>query len=646
MSYFNIPRPEWLRKRLSFLIVIIGICFVVLAARLFYLQGIKGSEYARLAENNCIRLDPINAPRGFIYDRDGVLLVDNLPAFDLCIVLEDAKPFSKVIAKLSKYTGIPIKEIEAKLDAQKDTPPYRTLVIKSNINWDMLTAVETHRYALPGISIRVHPIRKYVYPRSTSHLIGYLGEINAEELKAADTSDYRPGSYIGKFGIEREYEKYLRGFAGGRQIEVNAKGKVVRIRKTVNAYQGDTVYLAIDDRVQKRAELLLEGKAGAAVAIDPQTGEILAMVSAPTFDANQFVKGLSREQWREISANPAMPMENKAVRGLYPPASTFKIVTAIAALEEGVVDEKTTVTCTGAYKFGGRDFRCWKRGGHGTMNVIQALAQSCDVYFYQAGVKLGVDRIAKYSKMLGLGEPTGVGMDNEKSGLVPSSKWKEERFKKPWYPGETLSIAIGQGYNLVTPIQMASLVAAVGNRGILYKPLLLHKIVPANGDSEIVTKPVERRKLKISQKTMDLVHQGLWVVVEGGGTGGRARVRGVSVSGKTGTAQVVSRRLDDIGGHKIPRPHSWFVGYAPSENPQIAVAVIIEHGGDGSAVAAPVAQQMMEVYFTPKIKPTKKTNTSAKEQNTNGTGIGEALPEATSSLISEAVIVSPKPERE
>jgi penicillin-binding protein 2 len=407
---------------------------------------------------------------------------------------------------------------------------------------------------------------------------------------------------VGKTGLERSLERYMRGDRGGRQVEVNAAGQVVRVLKTVDAQPGHNVFLTIDAELQAVAEAQLTGKAGAVVAVDPNTGEVLCMASSPTFDQNIFITGVSQEAWQELAGDPYRPFENKAVQAEYPPASTYKIVTAIAGLEEGIIDENTTFDCPGHLRFGNRTFRCWRRAGHGTVNVYKALAQSCDVFFYHVGIELGIDRLAWYAKACGLGNPTGVGLQSEGRGLVPTAAWKKQRTGVSWQRGETLSVAIGQGYNLTTPIQLAMLTAAVANGGDRLRPTLVKSVKSADGAVVTQAEPKVIGHLPVSAANLEIVKRGLWMVVNHPrGTAYKARIEGVEMCGKTGTAQVVGRKPgvklseEELAEHL--KPHAWFVGYAPAEAPQIAVAVIIENGEHGSSAAAPVVSAVIRHYL-------------------------------------------------
>jgi len=580
----------------------IMVVFVILFARLFYLQLIEGPEFRRLSENNCIRLQSISPPRGLIFDCNGELLVDNRPAFDLYITLKDAAPIKQTIENLSRYTGVSTEILTSKISAAKRTPSYKPILLLQDFGRDVLAAVEVHRYNLPGVTVNIQPRRHYIHRKYAAHLLGYLSEINSEELSSGKYKDCKSGDYIGKFGVEKVFENYLRGEHGGRQVEVNVAGQVIRVLQTVEAKPGCNIYLTIDHQLQEKTETLLNGKAGAAIAMNPANGEILAMVSSPSFDQNDFVNGLSHEAWNALISNPRRPMINKAIQGEYPPASTYKIITAMAALEEGIIDKTTTLYCSGRYKCGDRVFRDWKEQGHGTLNIVDALAQSCDIFFYQIGQKLGVDRLAWYARACGLGDLTGIILDHENRGLVPTAAWKKRRTGVAWQAGETLSVAIGQGYNLVTPLQMLVSISAVANDGNRYRPLIFRKIETQEGELVLHGNSKKVGVLPASGHTLDIIAEGLFKVVNHkNGTGFNARITGIKMSGKTGTAQVVGRVGDEIAGEReFPyhlKPHAWFAAYAPSDDPTIAVVVFVEHGEHGSSVAAPIASEMIKTYL-------------------------------------------------
>ncbi len=596
------PDREWLKKRLMAAVLLVMVAFSLLLVRFVYLQVVEGEEYRRLSENNCIRIKSVPASRGMIYDRNGTLLVDNRPSFDLNIVIKDAHPLLDTLEKLAGFTDLPIDELIQKVESAKTVSIYKPVLLKKNITRDQLAVVEAHEFDLSGVVVDVEPRRNYIYKKSAAHLIGYLGEINEKELKSGRYPDVRAGDSIGRYGAEKSFEHILRGKRGGRQVEVDAKGRLVRVLKTVDSMPGKNICLTIDSTLQQKSEVLLEEKAGAIVAIDPSNGDILVMASAPSFDLNDFIGGISSKKWKALLNNPDHPMSNKAIQGEYPPASTYKMVTAIAALEEGILDRNTTRFCPGHYKYGNRVYRCWKKWGHGKVNVLTAIERSCDVFFYRSGEALGVDTLARYATGCGLGKLTHIDIANERPGLIPTSAWKKRRFGKPWQGGETLSIAIGQGFNLVTPLQMAVFVAAIGNGGTLYRPRILKYTRSYNDKNEIQQTPEILGGLPAGKETLKLIRKGMLDVVGGArGTARRVKIKGIDIAGKTGTAQVFTltkshrdrnKRLD----YNL-RDHAWFVCYAPAENPVIAVSVIIEHGEHGSTTAAPVAIEVVRTWL-------------------------------------------------
>jgi len=602
-TYLKTVDSDWYKQRLSGTLICVFAVFLVLLARLYYLQVVKGAEFRRQSQNNCVRLQSIPPARGLIFDRNGVLMVDNRPSFSVSIVLEDAKNPKEVLLRLAEFLGEEPQPMLSKLDGARGYPSFKPILLKRDLSRDSVAVVEAHKLDLPGIFITIEPMRHYVEGKRASHLIGYLSEISEEQLKSGRFPHNRSGDFIGKFGVEKSCESFFHGEPGTRQVQVNALGQVTRVLETVQTVPGENVYLTLDLELQRKTEEMFAEKVGAAVAMDPSNGHILAMVSSPAFDPNAFVEGMTFEEWNKLAANEFHPMGNKAIQGQYPPGSTYKIVTTIAGLEEGVINEDTKFYCPGYYRCGNRTFRCWKRGGHGSVDIIDALAQSCDVFFFQLGEKLGVDRLARYATSCGLGMSTEIKLDNEAPALVPSSAWKLRKIGVPWQAGETLSVAIGQGFNLVTPIQMVSLVAAVANGGTRYKPLVVGRIRGVDGSLVKVGAAEPVGKLAASDKTLELLRRGLVDAVNRReGTGWIARVRGVEVAGKTGTAQVVSMEKDHEGKplESIPfrlRDHAWFVAFAPAEAPRIAVAVLVEHGGHGSSAAGPIAREMIKTYL-------------------------------------------------
>jgi penicillin-binding protein 2 len=433
-----------------------------------------------------------------------------------------------------------------------------------------------------------------------AHLLGYVGEISQQELGARQ--GYRMGDLIGKGGAERYWENYLRGIDGGQQVEVDAVGRKLRVLSEVEETPGNTLVLTVDRDLQLAAERALEDREGAIVALDTRTGDVLAMVSRPAFDPNIFARGIRAAEWRGLLENRKRPLNSKAVQGTYPPGSTFKMVMAAAALEEGVINPFTTIFCGGGIFFGNRTFRCWRQGGHGNMNVHEALVRSCDVFFYQVGQRLGVDAIAEYAHRFGLGAPTGITLEHESGGIIPSSAWKRQRFGEPWYAGETLSVAIGQGYVTVTPLQMANVMAAIANGGTTYRPQFVKRIESPDGAVVLEQAPVVEHELNFKKSTLLQIRQALSDVVNTSrGTGTKARLATVEVGGKTGTSQVGklgAERTKQGGMARERKDHAWFVAFAPVGNPEIAVAVLAEHAGEhGGTAAAPIARSVLAHYF-------------------------------------------------
>ena len=574
------------------------VLFFLLLSRLWYLQVINADDLINQSENNRLRFVPVAAPRGAILDRNGKVLVSNTPSFSVAVIPQDVKDKEQLIDNLARFLNLDRKEIETKWNKGQGRAKYYPLVVASGITRDQMEFLEENRLALSGVNIEMKPIRAYTNGVLASHLLGYLGEVNEEELGSDRYKEYNAGDYIGKSGVERAWETYLHGTDGGRQIEVDARGRFLRTVAETGSSVGHTVVLTVDLDIQKAAELALGDRAGAAVAMDVNTGEILAFTSSPDFDPALFTGRMPPDIWKQYLEDERHPLENKALKGMYPPGSTFKIITAIAGLEEGLIDEHTTVQCTGSHKFGNSTFRCWERKGHGTVDLKKSLRESCDVYYYKLAERLGVDRIAAYAKRFGLGAPLGIGLENEKGGVIPTEEWKLKRFGKKWYAGETLSVGIGQGYVLSTPVQLASMIATVANEGAIYKPHLVKRVVDSDGKVLQEFSPQIIGKTGLKPETYRLEKQGLFAVVnEPHGTGGMSRLWEVKVAGKTGSSQVV--KLRDSRGD-VPyrfRDHALFVAFAPFDKPEIAVAVVIEHGEHGGSAAAPVTGKILRAYF-------------------------------------------------
>lgn len=574
-------------EKIIFISFIVIAAFLLLAMRLWQLQILQGKEYRKISEANRLRIISIPAPRGIIFDRNGLPLVENSPYFSASIVPNE---FDKDrVVPLSKILNLPAEEIFDKL-SKNDLGTFIPVKLKQRLSFNEIAYIEARRSDFPGLIIETEVGREYIYGDVGSHLIGYLGKLTPSQLKDPAFRDIPPDMFVGQWGVEKLFDSSLRGVPGNRIIEVNALGREIRLIQEKPPVTGQDIALSIDIHMQEAVEKAFGERAGASVALSPDNGEILAIVSKPSFDPNLFTDGISQSEWTNLINNKKNPMLNRAIQSQYPPGSTFKIVTALAGLEEGVITTDTKVECRGVINYGNWHFGCWQKNGHGVVSLHRAIAESCDVFFYETGRRLGIDRIYDYAIKLGLGKKTGIEIGKERAGLIPNSKWKLETKKTAWYPGETLHAAIGQGYVTATPLQMAVMTATAVNGGILYKPILL-KDAP----------PVVQARLQLSHKNLEIIKTGLLGVVEDpGGTGWAARSGMVDIGGKTGTSQVVSIRKSSIYLPEHFRDHAWFVAFAPFEKPEIALSVLVEHGGHGGGAAAPIAKQAIEAYMNSK----------------------------------------------
>lgn len=594
--------PDLTRRFLLLSLVAVAI-FLLLLLRLWYLQVIQAERFQILSERNRIRYMPIAAPRGPIFDRDGQLLVDNRPAFGVSVMRQDIDDRERLLAQLSLLLDVDSETLEARLKAGRRFPFYRPVPMADDVNRDLLERVQENSLDLPGVLVDVHPMRSYPHADVAAHLFGYLGEITERELAQPAGKGYRSGDVIGKSGLELTLEPFLRGIEGQRLVEVDVLGKELRVLKIQDPVPGNKVYLTLRQDVQLAAERALGEHAGAVVAMDVRSGEILAMASRPSFNPALFARGISGSEWLELLQNPRHPLQNKAIKGQYPPASTFKIVTALAALRAGVATPNTRVDCYGSFTLGNRQFRCWKRTGHGVTDLRKAMRESCDVWFYKVGLDLGIDRLAEMAREMGMGEALGFALAGEKEGLMPTRAWKRKRFNAPWYDGETVIAAIGQGYVLSTPLQLAVMTASVANGGQVLRPQVVKRIEGWDGQVLHEAVPEVLKTVDFGAANLAAVQRSLEAAVNDPQATGRAsRLDEFKVAGKTGTAQVVRLRDDDRdrASRVTPyrhRDHALFVAYAPADAPQIAVAVVVEHGQSGGGTAAPVARAVLEAYF-------------------------------------------------
>ncbi len=591
--------PLILRRRLSVALAAGLLGFALLLARLWDLQILHGDEMRTLSENNRIRLHRVQATRGTVVDRSGRVLIDSRPSFDAVLVPEDAHNVELTIENLAQLLHQSSADMRMLLAQTSTRPPFEEITVKRDLSWDEIVALETHQLDLPGVSLQITSRRSYPLGAKLAHLLGYVSEASPQDL-AADPR-YHMGDLVGKVGLEKRWEPYLRGVNGGQQVEVDAVGRKLRVLREVEEAPGNTVKLTVDLDLQEAAAQALGDHDGSIVALDPNSGEILALVNRPSFDPNVFVRGVRSDEWHAFLSDKHHPLNNRAIQGQYPPGSTFKIVVATAALEEGVINPFTHIHCGGGLQFGNHYFRCWKKGGHGSVNLHEALVQSCDVFFYQVAQRLGIDAIARYARAFGLGLPTGIDLEHEKSGTIPDTAWKRQRFKQPWYAGETLSVGIGQGYVTVTPLQMANAISTLA-AGKRYRPHFVKQVETPQGEVIYLQAPEVTATLKVRETTLLQVREGLRDVVNTArGTGKNARLDGIEAAGKTGTSQVVKMGKERVKSAQLPwqlRDHAWFIAYAPVDAPEIAVAALVEHAeGGGGAVAAPIARQVMQKFF-------------------------------------------------
>jgi penicillin-binding protein 2 len=562
----------------------------LLLACFWHLQVLRHRHYRRLAEDNRIRVVPIAAPRGPLLDRHGRPLVENRPSFNLLLSSEQSQDLDDSVARLAQALGLGEAAIRERL-ARRRTP-YDPVLVKADASLEEVAVLEARRFELPEASVQVVPVRSYPLAAAAAHALGRVGEVTQRQLDSPAFADLKAGDLVGQAGLEAQYNRALMGRDGFRRVIVTSRGREMDEAERLPPTDGPSLTLTLDADLQRAMERAFQGRAGAAVALDPQTGEVLALTSSPAYDPNQFTMGIEPARWNELSRDPETPLMNRVIQGQYAPGSLFKIVMALAALGEGVVTPERSFYCPGYLTIYDNLFRCNKADGHGMVNLRRALAHSCNVYFYQVGVLLEIDRIARWAKRLGLGAPSGVDLPHEAAGLVPSPEWKQRTQRLPWYAGETVSVAIGQGQLMITPLQAARMVAAVANGGKLVRP----RLVKALGGQRVVAAPPE--DLGLSPERLAVVRAGLCAVVNEHGTGWRARMDSVAVCGKTGSAQVVSHaRLARAGAAPNWQPHGWFVAYAPAEQARIALAVIVEHGGSGGEAAAPVAREILAEFF-------------------------------------------------
>ncbi len=603
------------KERGTLISYIITAAFGLVLSRLWYLQVYKGETLHNYSIQNRLRKEVVWAPRGLIYSRDDQLLVDNIPRFDAILTPQFLMDKEATVTKLGKFLNMDIETINAALKKNSNQAKYRPIIIKKNITFDELAKIETQNADLPGVSVDTFISREYRDKEVGAHLLGYISEISQiqlPKLRDRDRVDYRLGDFIGQFGIEEQLDRYLRGENGHEFVEVDARGRRKRYINTDNLFKGIedekplsgmNVKLTIDRDMQIAAYNALEDKVGGVIAMDIDSGEVLTMVSRPSFDPSQFSRGLTPEYWRSLVTNKNHPLRDRNIQEHFSPGSTFKVITGISAFEKGEIDEHTEVNCTGSFRLGRKVYHCWKKGGHGPTNLVKAIRESCNVYFWRAANRIDIDDIAHYAKGFGLGSRTGISLPREVLGFIPTKDWKKKRFGQEWQAGETLSCAIGQSYVLASTIQLATAYGAIANGGKIYRPYVVKDIYDTSGELVKTFTPELISKIELKNpKTLKFVREGLFQVVNNPkGTGWYKRGQGIMMAGKTGTSQVKSSSADKIYTKcetmdYESRHHGLFVAYAPADNPKIVAAAIFEHGCHGSS-AAPVVEAVITQYM-------------------------------------------------
>ena len=600
MAEFTAPVEDRRSVTIRLVVLQVGcaVVFTMLAFSFWYLQVVQNEKFEQLAENNHQRTIALRAPRGVMLDRDGQVLVENRSSFTISIVREQTKDMDRTIRALSEVAGLDPKYVQDVVNRHRREPTYRPIVVVDDASLAQVAAVLARKAEMPDVQVDEVPTRQYPRDSFAAHLFGYVGEASEGQV---ESEGLHSGAIVGQAGVEKIYNKLLMGEDGAKVVVVNSMGREIDTVREIPYSEGRRVQLTIDIDLQSAAEEAFKaaGFNGAAVVMDPRTGEVLAFTSRPGYDPNDFAAGIDRATWAGLNTDRLKPLQNRAIQGLYSPGSTFKIVVAVAGLEEGVITPDFRVSCGGGANFYGRFFQCLK--AHGSLDLRRGIEQSCNTYFYTVGNMLGVDRIHKWGTLLGLGEKTGIDLPNEVEGLVPSTEWKRRRYNEKWYAGETISVSIGQGQVSLTPVSQAVMMSTVANGGTRYVPHLLKAIDEGKG-WQPVQPPAPKSRVQLKPETIAALHDGLYLVVNGAGTGGRARLEGRDVSGKTGTAQVISLS----GGRQAAgrteadlRDHGWFVFFAPRDNPEIAGVVFTEHSGS-SGNSTPIAKHILETYFNKK----------------------------------------------
>lgn len=600
------------RAVLAFFVVVVMLC--ILVGRLYYLQVVEHDRYAAMSEANRVQLQPVPPTRGLIYDRNGVLLADNRPSYSVTILKEEVNDLDATLVALRSLIPITDREVESfKKRLYQRRRPFESIPVRFRLTEDEIAKISVNYHRLPGVRVEAELIRYYPYGKSLVHAMGYVGRINEKELGRVDSTNYAATHYIGKLGIEKFYEDKLHGEVGFQKVETNARGRVMRVLERRDPRPGSDIVLHLDLRLQQITEKLIEGRRASIVAIDPKTGGILALVSTPAYDPNMFVTGISSKDYKALRESPDLPLFNRAIRGRYPPGSTIKPMIALSAIDSGVVTPNYTIFDPGWYSLthGGRKYRDWKKVGHGRVNMYEAIAQSCDTWFYDVSHKMGVDPMSKYLGMFGFGQVTSLDLPEALGAILPSKEWKKRARKTPWYTGDSLNMSIGQGFFVATPLQLATSMAVIANRGEWVAPRLLKGTKKINDAGAEVLESADFSDGKPTPADVVLNDEQHWNDIIKGmrdamhAKNGTARRSGANssyeIAGKTGTAQVVGIKQDAVYDAdklaEIHRDHALFTAFAPVDDPKIAIAVIVENGGGGSSTAAPIARKVLDAYL-------------------------------------------------
>jgi penicillin-binding protein 2 len=583
------------QRRVVAIAVLVAAAFLVIIGQLWYLQVLEGGHFREASDKNRIRVRPVAAPRGILFDRNGLPLVDNRPAFTLSLIPReldrDVERRDAVLGRVASLLGLPFGDL---LDAVARVPadsivPVR---VRRGLTLEDVAKIEEWKLELPGVIVEVEPQRAYPTSRFAAHLLGYVREATEEQLRQGR---YRRGDMVGQTGLERLLDEFLRGQDGGESIEVDAQGRSIRLIEQTEPQPGAQVVTTIDRRVQEAAERAMDGHAGAVVVMDPRNGDVRALVSTPAFEIDRFTGTIDREAWLRVIKDPEHPLLNRTIQSQYAPGSVFKVIVAAAGLQEGTLTPMDRVHCNGEFHLGGWTFKDWKEGGHGSVDTLRAMNQSCNIFFYQAGLRIGGAAIARYARAFGLGQTTGIAFPGERAGLIPQPKARGRK-APTWHAGETINMSIGQGAVLVTPMQIARFMAAVANGGVLWKPRLVQRVERV-GQTVAWSDPGQvMGHVELSPMVWAFLRHSLWSVVNEGGTGAAARIPGLDIAGKTGTAQIIAKSRADKG-----QDHAWFAAFAPAHDPEMVVVVLEERGGKGGQVAAPIARKIFSAIFFEKV---------------------------------------------